>query len=247
MAKGIRLHVWGDYALFTRPEMKAERVSYDVMTPSAARNIIEAIYWKPQIRWVVDAIHVLKPVVFTSVRRNEVASKAVTPSAAVMRGEKPAVIGLCPEDDRQQRASLVLKDVGYVIAAHFDVLECRCEKNGPELSEADCAAKHISMFNRRAAAGQVFQRPYFGCREFPASFALVRGDDDMPPCELLPDQRDKDFGFIFYDFLYHEDKKGKIIESSTGKRLTAEARFFRAIAHDGIIRVPALDETEVKA
>ena len=241
------MHVWGDYALFTRPEMKVERVSYDVMTPSAARNIIEAIYWKPQIRWVVDAIHVLKPIVFTSVRRNEMKSKAVTPSSAVMKGAEAAVVGLCPEDDRQQRASLVLRDVAYVIEAHFDVLECRFEKNGPEMAEADCAAKHISMFNRRAASGQVFQQPYLGCREFPASFALVRDDSDMPPCELSEDQRNKDFGFIFHDFLYHEDKKGKIIESNTGKKLTAEPRFFRAVAHDGVIRVPSLYGTEVKA
>lgn len=247
MSKGIRLHVWGDYALFTRPEMKVERVSYDVMTPSAARGIVEAIYWKPQIRWVVDAIHVLKPVVFTSIRRNEVAKKAVTPSAAVMRGEEPAAVGLCPEDDRQQRASLALRDVGYVIEAHFDLLERRCEKDGPDMPEADCAAKHISMFNRRAAAGQVFQRPYLGCREFPASFALIRDDAGMPPCELPPDQRNKDFGYVFHDFVYREDKNGKIIESHTGRKLTAEPRFFRAVARDGVIRVPALEGTEVTA
>lgn len=244
MAKGIRLHVWGKYALFTRPEMKVERVSYEIMTPSAARNIIEAIYWKPQIQWTVDAIRVLKPIVFASVRRNEVSLKAVTPSDAVMRGAEAAALGMCPEDARQQRASLVLKDVGYVIEAHFNVLECRPENGGPELPEAECAAKHISIFNRRAEAGQAFQQPYLGCREFPASFRLIAKGEEPPPCELPPDQRNRDFGFVFQDFIYREDPDGKIMESNTGKKLTAEPRFFRAIAQDGVIRVPALGGTE---
>ena len=247
MAKGIKLHVWGDHALFTRPEMKVERVSYEVMTPSAARNILTAIYWKPQIRWVVDCIRVLKPIVFTSVRRNEVASKAVTPSAAVMRGEEKTVLGLCPEDDRQQRASLVLRDVGYVIEAHFDVIARTLEPGGPEMPEEACAAKHIAIFTRRASSGQAFHRPYLGCREFPAHFALIAGGDPLPPCELPDNQRNKDFGWMFHDFLYREDKKGKIVESNDGRRLTAEPRFFHAVAKDGAIRIPALDGKEVVA
>ena len=247
MPNGIKLHVWGDWALFTRPEMKVERVSYDVMTPSAARAILSAIYWKPQIAWVVDAIRVLKPIAFASVRRNEVASKTVTPSAAVMRGEEETLLGLCPEDDRQQRASLVLRDVAYVIEAHFDVLDRTLEAGGPEVEEERCAAKHLSMFNRRAAAGQAFHQPYLGCREFPAHFALIERDEDMPPCGLPPGQRDKDFGWMFHDFVYREDPKGRIIESNKGRRLTAEARFFHAVARDGVIRVPALDGKEVRA
>ncbi len=247
MSKGIKLHVWGDYALFTRPEMKVERVSYEVMTPSAARNILSAIYWKPQIAWVVDRIRVLKPIVFSSVRRNEVASKAVTPSVAVMRGEEKAVIGLCPEDDRQQRASLVLRDVAYVIEGHFNVVERTLEAGGPDLPEEVCAAKHISMFNRRAASGQAFHQPYLGCREFPAHFALIADGDALPPCELPTDQRNKDFGWMFHDFIYREDPKGKIIESNKERKLTAEPRFFHAVAKDGIIDIPAIDGKEVMA
>lgn len=247
MPKGIKLHVWGDYALFTRPEMKVERVSYDIMTPSAARSILSAIYWKPQIAWVVDAIRVLKPIAFASIRRNEVASKVVVPSAAIMRGEEKAVVGLCPEDDRQQRASLVLQNVAYVIEAHFDVIERTLEPGGPEMPEEVCAAKHVSIFNRRAAAGQAFHHPYLGCREFPAHFALLPADAPLPSCDLPPGQRNKDFGWVFHDFVYKEDPRGKIIESNKGRRLTAEARFFHAVARDGIIVVPPLDGKEVKA
>lgn len=247
MAKGIKLHVWGDHALFTRPEMKVERVSYEVMTPSAARNILTAIYWKPQIRWVVDCIRVLKPIVFTSVRRNEVASKAVTPSAAVMRGEEKAVLGLCPEEERQQRASLVLRNVGYVIEAHFDVIARTLEPGGPEMPEEVCAAKHFAIFTRRASSGQAFHQPYFGCREFPAHFDLLAEGDPLPSCDLPDNQRNKDFGWMFHDFVYREDKKGKIVESNKGRRLAAEARFFHAVAKDGAIRIPALEGKEVVA
>ena len=245
----VKLHVWGEYALFTRPEMKVERVSYEVMTPSAARNILTAIYWKPQIRWVVDRIHVLKPIVFSSVRRNEVASKVVMPSGSVMRGEEPSIVALYADDERQrqQRASLVLRNVAYVIEAHFDVVERTLESGGSKMSEEVCAAKHISIFNRRASSGQAFHQPYLGCREFPAHFALIAEGEPIPPCELSEDQRNKDFGWMFHDFIYREDKKGKIIESNKGRKLTAEPRFFHAQAENGVIRVPALDGKEVVA
>ena len=179
MAYGIKLHVWGEFACFTRPEMKAERVSYDVITPSAARGILEAIYWKPQIRWVIDFIHVLKPVRFTSVRRNEVGKKMTGPSQAMMNGE-PGNLSLNIEDERQQRAALILRDVAYVIEAHFDILDFRFEPGGPELSANDCAGKHLDMFNRRARSGQYFHHPYFGTREFPVSFALIENGDALP-------------------------------------------------------------------
>lgn len=103
MSYGIKLHVWGDFACFTRPEMKAERVSYDVITPSAARGVLEAIYWKPQIRWVIDAIHVIKPVHFTSIRRNEVGKKMPAPSRAVMAGEAKAEVGLLSRPPHGER------------------------------------------------------------------------------------------------------------------------------------------------
>src|SRR5579871_5148470 len=138
MSFGIRLHCWGDFALFTRPEMKVERVSYDVITPSAARGIVEAVYWKPEVRWVIDRLRVLKPIRFTSQRRNEVGAKI--PEAAARKVMKAGVgaLGMYVEVERQQRAALLLRDVGYVIEAHIDVI-------GGE----DNIAKHLDQFNRR--------------------------------------------------------------------------------------------------
>jgi len=120
MSYGIKLKVWGDYALFTRPEMKAERVSYDVITPSAARGILEAIYWKPAIRWIIDRIHVLRPILFENIRRNELASRASAKKKGI---EGKMLVCRFIEDDRQQRASLVLRDVEYVIEAHFELMD----------------------------------------------------------------------------------------------------------------------------
>jgi CRISPR-associated protein Cas5d len=148
MPYGIRLKVSGDYACFTRPEMKVERVSYDVMTPSAARGLLEAIHWKPAIVWVVDAIHVLKPIRFQSIRRNEVGHKA--PAGKIkssMRAESLEGLRLLVDEDRQQRASTVLVDVAYVIEAHFELTS----KAGDEDNEG----KHLDIFIRRAAKGQV--------------------------------------------------------------------------------------------
>jgi len=168
MSYGVKLKVWGDYALFTRLEMKVERVSYDVMTPSAARGILEAIYWKPAIRWIVDQIHVLKPIQFENIRRNEISNK-VSVNAKIMR-EGTQTVCQYIEDDRQQRASLVLKDVAYVIEAHF------------VLAAVDIAnpGKHLAIFERRVKKGQCFHRPYFGCREFPVNFEWCDGIPDSP-------------------------------------------------------------------
>lgn len=247
MAKGIRLHVWGENALFTRPEMKAERVSYDIMTPSAARAIVSSIYWKPQIEWVIDRIHVLKPIRFMSVRRNEVSAKAVSPRADALAGKEVERMAIDIVEDRQQRASLILSDVGYVIEAHFNVLKPTVEKGGSELPIAECEAKHIAMFNRRARAGQCFRMPYFGCREFPVSFRLLEEGEVLPVSELPPEQANKDFGFMLHDFVYREEKKGPVIESNTGRHLVAEARFFRAVARNGVVAVPSLKDEEVYA
>jgi len=181
MSYGVKLRVWGDYALFTRLEMKVERVSYDVMTPSAARGILEAIYWKPAIRWVVDRIHVLKPIQFENIRRNELSNK-VSISAKIMReGNQPVCQYI--EDDRQQRASLVLKDVEYVIDAHFELTS---------VDDAD-PGKHLAIFERRARKGQCFHRPYFGCREFPVNFEWC---DVIPESELTGEQS---LGFMLHD------------------------------------------------
>lgn len=221
MAYGIRLHVWGDFACFSRPEMKVERVSYDVITPSAARGVLEAIYWKPEIRWVVTRLHVLRPIRFTSLRRNEVGNKipASTIKTAMNRGT--GNLGLYVEEDRQQRAATILRDVAYVIEACFEIV------GGPEN-----AAKHLDQFSRRARGGQCFQRPYLGCREFPAHFALIESDADMPPCVLPPAPLDRDLGYMLHDIDFEHDMT---------------PRFFRAHMSGGVIDVPAFDAREVRA
>lgn len=241
--KGILLKTCGDYALFSRPEMKVERVSYDVITPSAARGILEAIYWKPQIRWVIDEIHVLAPIRFTNVRRNEIAS---TISVGGKVGVKAAMKNpsVRPSMDvtteRQQRASLLLKDVKYLIRAHFIVLDCRFEKGGDEFSENEAAGKHLDQFKRRAKKGQCFHHPYFGCREFPADFELIEEEDLPVPCKDIPkEQLNKDLGWMFYDFDFSPAAKkttGSFL-TGQGKRVCANPLFFQAKMKNGIIDV----------
>jgi CRISPR-associated protein Cas5d len=233
MAYGIKLKVWGDYASFNRPEMKVERVSYDVMTPSAARGILEAIYWKPEMRWVVDEIHVLNPIRFTSVRRNEINCKIPvhggTGVSAVMK-KGSGRLGISVEEHRQQRAGLMLRDVCYGIAAHIELL-----KNG---NEDHPEVKHLDTFRRRAEKGQYFHHPYLGNREFPAFFELLT---DFPPCsEELHGVRD--LGYLLHDIIYSPSTRGKIVESNQGRRLNAEPRFFRATLRDGVLSVPPLEE-----
>ncbi len=236
MSFGISLHVWGDYACFTRPELKAERMSYEVMTPSAARGILSAIYWKPQFRWVIDRIHVLNPIRTTQVRRNEVGVKAVAPSKDVMAGLKENFVGLLIEDNRQQRAATILRDVGYIIDAHVEVLE---EEPG-----VNSVAKHLEVFKRRASRGQCFHQPYFGTREFPVSFELVDEAAPAPACELSEEQKNRSFGLMLWDLVYVDDKKnGNIICAHTGCRQTASPRFFLAEMVDGVIHVPAMKDT----
>ena len=223
MAFGVKLHVWGEYACYTRPEMKVERVSYDVMTPSAARGILEAVHWKPAIRWVVDRIHVLKPIRFENLRRNELGHKIPLGNVrrAMKRGKTDELHTLV-EDDRQQRAATLLREVAYVIEAHFVLTEAA--------GDTDTEAKHLSIFNRRAAKGQCFHRPYLGTREFAAQFALV--EDRMPESRLPEDQRDRDLGWMLHDIDYADGMT---------------PRFFRASLRDGVMDVPPLDGTAVKA
>jgi len=226
MSYGIKLHVWGNYACFTRPEMKVERVSYDVMTPSAARGILEAIHWKPAIRWVIDRIHVLQPIRFESIRRNEVASKvsARNASAAMGRGSTFDLYLLADDGkERQQRAATVLREVAYVIEAHFELTG----KAGDEDNEG----KHLDIFNRRARKGQCFHHPCLGTREFPAQYELIESDK-RPESNLPAEDRDKDLGWMLHD-----------IDFSNGNT----PRFFRAAMKDGIIQVPAFDAAEVSA
>lgn len=224
MSYGIRLHVWGERALFTRPEMKVERVSYDVITPSAARGILEAIHWKPAIRWVIDHIQVLEPVRFESIRRNEVGGKlsAAGVGKAIKAGRTDGLVTYVDED-RQQRAATVLRDVGYVIAAHFELTD----RAGPD----DSVGKHLDIFNRRARRGQCFQAPCLGTREFPASFALVESDGDTPPRNPALDG-ERDLGWMLHD-----------IDFANGMT----PHFFRARMVDGRVEVPPPGDAGVRA
>ena len=193
----IKLHVWGEMACFTRPEMKVERVSYDVMTPSAARGIVEAIHWKPAIRWTIDRIHVLKPIRFQTFRRNEVGSKISARNVkTAMNRNSLEGLGLDINADRQQRATIALVDVAYVIEAHFDMTD----KAGNE----DNPGKHVDMFTRRARKGQCFHRPALGCREFAADFELVEGA--LPKSRLPEDQANRDLGWMLYDLDFTDPK-----------------------------------------
>ena len=207
-AYGIKLLVKGRNACFTRPEMKVERVSYDVMTPSAARGILEAIHWKPAIRWIIDRIHVLRPIRFESIRRNEIASKIPQRNVkAAMKSNDLNGLTLNVDEDRQQRAMLCLADVEYGIEAHFEMTD----KAGPE----DNPGKHAEMFRRRAAKGQCFHQPCLGVREFPADFSLVDAFSQS-------DAGDRDLGWMLYDIDYANDR---------------QSIFFRAQMEGGVIDV----------
>ena len=225
MAYGIRLHLAGERACFTRPEMKVERVSYDVITPSAARGILEAIHWKPAILWVIDRIHVLKPIRFESVRRNEVGSKlsASNVSNAMNAGQISDKLFTFVDEDRQQRAATILRDVAYVIEAHFELTNFA----GPEDNEG----KHLDIFNRRARKGQCFHMPCLGVREFPAVFTLIEHGDVLPESELPESERNRDLGWMLYD-----------INFANGMT----PLFFRARMENSIIAVPSLVSGEVK-
>jgi CRISPR-associated protein Cas5d len=188
MGYGITIRVRGDYALFTRPEMKVERVSYDVITPSAARGIIEAIYWKPAIRWVIDKIHVLNEIEFTNIRRNEVSEKLNESQAKqIIKGDKKQIY-LATNTCRQQRAAMVLKNVDYVLEAHFEMVP---EKAGSE----DTVEKHYNIAMRRFRKGQYHHAPCLGTREFDAIVELIE-DGQIPKSKL---SNVRDLGWMLYD------------------------------------------------
>ena len=221
MSYGIKLRVWGEYACFTRPEMKVERVSYDAMTPSAARGILEAIHWKPAIRWIVDKIHVIRPIKFDNIRRNEVAGKIPKPNpATIMQTGKRLFYLVDDGDNRQQRASTLLRDVEYVIEAHFELTE----KAGAEDNEG----KHLSIFQRRARKGQFFHQPCLGCREFPAFFELL--EDILPPS--CYDGQEKELGYMLLDIDFANNMT---------------PMFFKAVMKDGIINPPPPKSLEVRS
>lgn len=215
MGYGIKIRVSGDYALFTRPEMKVERVSYDIITPSAARGIIEAVYWKPAIRWVIDKIHVLKEIEFTNIRRNEV-SKKINESDVrqVMNGaNKPLYLVASDTENkiRQQRASLILKNVDYIIEAHFDMTD--------KAGEGDTKEKHYNIALRRLRKGQHFHAPCLGTREFGAKVELIEDDRAIPQSPL----GDLELGWMLrdMDFSDSEDIKPQFFKASLKKGVLA--------------------------
>lgn len=213
MAFGICLEVWGDYALFTRPEMKVERVSYDVMTPSAARGLIEAIYWHPGLKWTIDRIHVLSPIRFTNIRRNEVSSKIPAGSVRrAMEGNTDSLF-ISTKRDIQQRASLLLKDVHYVIEAHFEMTD--------RANASDNEGKFADIVRRRIEKGQHYHQPCFGCREFPAHYRAWPGDK-IPVAGELYEQEERDLGFMLYDLDYSDPEN-------------IQPQFFRAVLRRGVL------------
>jgi CRISPR-associated protein Cas5d len=215
----VCLRAWGDYACFTRPEMKVERVSYDVITPSAARGVLEAILWKPQIVWRVTRIDVLKPIRWISVRRNEVASVISTDNVKTAMNRSKGTLGLYADEDRQQRAALLLRDVDYLIHAQFELTE--------QADSGDTVAKYAAMFRRRAEKGQCFNQPYLGCREFSAAFGWVDPSGAWPE----PIAESRDLGWMLYDLEY---RKSEPIPC-----------FFRAQLDNGAVRVPAWDSEDI--
>lgn len=236
--QGFCLEVAGDFACFTRPEMKVERVSYDVITPSAARAIFSAILWKPAIAWRVTQIEVLNPIRWASVRRNEVKSVA-----------SPSSSGIFVEDDRAQRAGLLLRDVRYRLHAEFDFIppEKRAPSRNPApewladgeeremFAAAEAArpdekpAKYAAMFDRRATKGQYFMHPYLGCREF--SCSTVRLVKDLA-AEPAPINETRDLGFMLFDMDYSDPQDVKPM-------------FYRPKLEAGVIKVPRPDSAEV--
>ncbi len=207
----LEVRVWGEFACFTRPEMKVERVTYPVPTPSAARGVLEAIFWKPQIRWRVEEIWVLKPIRYYSILRNEVNSRA---SDRAARGwESAGGGGYDAAGDRAQRHTLALREVAYLIRGQVEV------KPGVE----DDVAKYRDQFRRRVRDGRCFATPYLGCREFSASFAEPDGTDR--PVDVTDD-----IGMMLLDLDYAPDKSGR-----------GKPRFFRARLERGVLRVPGFD------
>lgn len=215
------LELSGDYACFTRPEMKVERVSYDVMTPSAARACFEAILWKPAIRWHIRKIEVLKPIRWINLRRNEVASVVSSRNVETAMKNGTGNLGINIEDDRQQRAGLFLRDVAYRIHADLEVLPNAASDNTP--------MKFQEMFERRANRGQCINQPYLGCREFAADFRLVA---DLA-IEPAPIDETRELGFMLHDLDFT-------------RPADPAPRFFRAYMGNGVVNVPAWDSEEVR-
>ncbi len=210
------LQVSGPLACFTRPEMKVERVSYEVMTPSAARAVFESILWKPQIRWRVQCIEVLRPIRWMNLRRNEVKSKVLMSSVVRAMQSGSGQLGIDIEDDHTQRASLLLRDVAYRIHADLELTE----------RSTDPLIKYTEMFARRARKGQCVNQPYLGCREFAADFRLVEPDTPQPQ----PIAETRSLGWMLHDLDFSNPAD-------------PQPRFFDAKLESGRVQVPAFSET----
>ena len=216
----ILVRVWGERALFTRPEMKTERVSYDVMTPSAARGLLEAILWHPGMQYSIDKIYVCRPIRFETLRRNEVKAVISARNVSTVMKQGAGELYMVTQNEIQQRASLLLRDVEYVIAAHFDMTN--------RAAPSDSPAKFQEMLKRRLRKGQFFTPPYFGCREFPAHFELC---EEIPHCpEGL--RGEQDLGYMLYDMDYSDPENIRPL-------------FFRAKLKDGVLTVPPTHSEEV--
>ncbi|MGP4974410.1 MULTISPECIES: type I-C CRISPR-associated protein Cas5c [Psychrobacter] len=226
------IEVWGDFALFTRPEMKVERVSYPVITPSACRAIFEAILWKPAIEWQIKRVEILSPVKWLSVRRNEVGTKLSTRNAqSMMNGKSKSDYAIIIDDNRQQRASLLLKDVRYRIYADLSMTD--------KAGKADNRVKFVQMFERRAKKGQCFYQPYLGCREFSAHFEYIELDKNNQPIfennesNTMPISENQDMGYMLYDLDF------SVIDDP-------QPMFFHAKMENGVISIPEKTSHEVK-
>lgn len=216
----ISLEVWGDYACFARPEMKVERVSYDVMTPSAARGLLEAIYYHPGLKYTVDKIHVCAPIRFMNLRRNEVKSVISARAARTVMERGNGDLYMVTSQEIQQRAAMLLRDVHYVIEAHFEMTD--------KAAPGDNPGKFQDILQRRIRKGQCYYQPCFGCREFPAHFKPCSA---MPSCpEDLKGRRD--LGWMLYDMDYSDPEN-------------IQPRFFRAVLQDGVLTVPDWNSEEV--
>lgn len=216
MGFGVTFLVSGEYALFTRPEMKVERVSYDVPTPSSMVGLLSNIYWHPGLHYVIDQIVVYNQPVFTNIRRNEVTNKLSYSKVKSQQKTGEESCSMYRNEMNTQRASLLLQDVSYGIQAHFDLSE---EKN-PDMTPE----KAYNILLRRLKKGQHFTQPCLGCREFPAKVTWV---ETLPESSL---QGEVDLGFMLYDLVYEKNKEGKSIDQ-------ADPRFYRPKMIDGVIEV----------
>ena len=211
MGVGVKVNVWGDYALFSRPELKVERYSYDIITPSAARGILEAIYWHPGMRWIIDKIYVKNPIQFTSVRRNEVKSKILASNVLQVYNGADKPLYISTKEDIVQRASQLLCNVSYTIEAHFEMTE--------KANASDNPGKFKDIIMRRLRRGECYSMPYFGCREFPAHFALCEGEEIHTAYDVVAE---KDLGIMLFDMDYSDPEN-------------IQPMFFRAVMRHGVV------------